>query len=66
MSKMAEIRFKEGLYQVVSGKFCVGRTGYIDAEITEGTKLGNVMFYSIEGEYPYRICLKARDLKRVV
>lgn len=66
MSKATKIRFKEGLYQVVSGNFCVGRTGHIDAEIMEGTKLGNVMFYPIEGEYPYRICLKAHDLKRVV
>lgn len=65
MSRIAKVKFKEGLYQVIGGKYCVGRIGHIEAGKIEGNKLGNEMFYSIEGEYPYCICLRAKDLAKV-
>ena len=42
---------------VVSGRY-LGRIG----KATEPNQYGNVMFYPIEGIYPYRVCLKAEQI----
>lgn len=51
--------------KVVKTKDCydikVGRIGYA----TKPNKLGLVMFYPIEGKFPYRICISADCLERV-
>lgn len=44
---------------VLNGKY-QGRVGYVDLA---PVKYGNVMFYSKEGEFPYRVCLKQDDVK---
>lgn len=43
---------------VICGQYS-GRIG----NATEPNKHGNVMFYPIEGIYPYRVCLKANHVK---
>ena len=44
---------------VLNGKY-QGRVGYADLA---PVKYGNVMFYSKEGEFPYRVCLRKDDVK---
>ena len=46
-------------YRVVSGKYR-GRTGRGKA-----TKYGTVMFYPIEGVYPYRVCLMSNEVEEI-
>ena len=43
---------------VICGQYS-GRSG----NATEPNKYGNVMFYPVEGVHPYRVCLKANDIK---
>ena len=43
---------------VVNGEY-KNREGFA----TPKNKKGNVMFYSKEGEFPYRTCLDAKDVK---
>lgn len=45
---------------VVRGEY-VGRKGHF----TEVNKYGNIMFYPVEGKYPYRVCLRHNDVKEV-
>lgn len=46
--------------QVISGKY-EGRLGYTFDKTPN--KWGNVMFYSYEGKYPYRVCLESKNVK---
>ena len=48
------------MYRVVSGKY-VGRVGH--GEINE--EYGTIMFYPVEGEYPYRTCLKLSGVEEI-
>ena len=50
----------EKLYEVINGKY-VGRKGTIETS----SHTSNVMFYPIEGCYPYRVCLKKEDVKEI-
>lgn len=43
--------------KVINGKYA-GRVG----EATPPNKVGNVMFYPVEGKYPYRVCLSVSDI----
>jgi hypothetical protein len=55
--KKGEISMK--MYRVLSGKY-VGRVGRC-----EFSKYGSVMFYPIEGIYPYRVCLMANEVEEI-
>lgn len=52
----------EALYPaiIVNGE-CAGRIG----SATAPNKYGNVMFYPVEGAYPYRICKILSDIKYI-
>ena len=56
-------KFKEGQYIVISGKY-KGRIGKLEANLL-GEKIGNCMFYPIEKEHPYRVCLKLNEVKKI-
>ena len=43
--------------RVISGKY-TGRVGYCEV-----SQYGSVMFYPIEGVYPYRVCLMASEVE---
>ena len=45
---------------VVKGDY-KGRVG--KADFSNVHKTGNVMFYPVEGEYPYRVCLNKEDVQ---
>ena len=47
--------------KVLFGEY-IGRVGYIH---TKPNHLGLVMFYPIEGAYPYRVCLEYTHLVEV-
>ena len=47
---------------VIEGKY-KGRIG--KADFTNTYKTGNVMFYPVEGEYPYRVCLSKEDIQEL-
>ena len=47
---------------VIKGDY-KGRTG--KADFTNIHKTGNVMFYPVEGEYPYRVCLDKGDVQEI-
>mgnify|MGYP003305788257 CR=1 FL=1 len=46
--------------RVIEGEY-KGRVGKADLTYLEET--GNVMFYPIEGEYPYRVCLSIKKIE---
>lgn len=48
------------MYKIICGKYC-GRIGTIKS----CKDPNNVMFYPIEGEYPYRVCLKKTDVVKI-
>lgn len=50
-------------YIILDGEF-KGRKGKIEIGLP-GEKYGNVMFYPIEGAYPYRVCLKKSSIKEI-
>ena len=43
--------------RIINGKY-VGRIGMATAP----NEVGNVMFYPVEGEFPYRVCLSVVDI----
>lgn len=43
--------------RIINGKY-VGRIGMATAP----NEVGNVMFYPVEGEFPYRACLSVVDI----
>lgn len=47
---------------VIKGEY-KGRVG--KADFTNTHRTGNVMFYSVEGEYPYRVCLNKEDVQEL-
>lgn len=47
---------------VINGDY-KGRVG--QADFVNVHKTGNVMFYPVEGEYPYRVCLKKEDIQEI-
>ena len=47
---------------IIKGNY-KGRIG--KADFTSAYKTGNVMFYPVEGEYPYRVCLNKEDIKEL-
>ena len=47
---------------VIKGDY-KGRIG--KADFTNVHKTGNVMFYPVEGEYPYRVCLDKGDVQEI-
>ena len=47
---------------VVKGDY-KGRVGKVD--FSNVHKIGNVMFYPVEGEYPYRVCLNKEDVQEL-
>ena len=47
---------------VISGKY-ENRIGKADFSNTK--KTGNVMFYPIEGIYPYRVCLRQEEVEKI-
>ena len=47
---------------VIRGEY-KGRVG--KADFTNIHKTGNVMFYPVEGEYPYRVCLNKEDVQEL-
>lgn len=49
------------LYRIIEGKY-YGRIGRI--EKTKSNE--NIMFYPIEGEYPYRVCLNKSQVEKIV
>lgn len=57
------IQFKEGMFKVIEGKY-TGRIGKIEANL-KGEKIGNCMFYPVEGVHPYRVCLSLDSIKRI-
>lgn len=57
------VSFKEGMYEIIDGKY-KGRKGRIEADLL-GEKYGNCMFYSIEGKFPYRICLRLEQIRKI-
>ena len=46
--------------KVIEGEY-KGRIGKADLTCLE--KTGNVMFYPIEGKYPYRVCLSIKEIE---
>ena len=44
--------------KIINGEY-KGRIG----EATEVNKVGNVMFYPVEGIHPYRVCLGVEDIE---
>ena len=48
------------LYVITSGIY-KGRKGYVDASISK--KTGNVMFYTVEGKHPYRVCKDKNEVE---
>lgn len=51
------------LYRVKTGKY-KDRIGTIDKNLP-GWKLGNIMFYPVEGKNPYQVCLKFENVELV-
>ena len=47
---------------VIKGNY-KGRVGKADFANTH--KTGNVMFYPVEGESPYRVCLNKKDIQEL-
>ena len=47
---------------IIKGEY-KGRVG--KADFTNTSKTGNVMFYPVEGEYPYRVCLNKEDIQEL-
>ena len=47
---------------IIKGEY-KGRVG--NADFTNTSKTGNVMFYPVEGEYPYRVCLNKEDIQEL-
>ena len=45
-------------YVVIKGKYA-GRIGRIESTKNES----NVMFYPVEGKYPYRVCLSKDEIE---
>lgn len=50
------------LYVITKGNF-KGRKGHIDDSMLK--KTGNVMFYTIEGKFPYRVCKKHTEMEKI-
>lgn len=48
------------LVKVISGIY-VGRIGWA----TKVNRVGNVMFYPLEGQYPYRVCLSQTSISKL-
>jgi hypothetical protein len=57
------VKFKEGMYEIIRGEY-KGRIGHLEANLS-GEKIGNCMFYPIEGQYPYRVCLALNDVRKI-
>lgn len=55
--------FKEGFYVIKEGIY-KGRIGKLETNL-KGEKIGNCMFYPIEGIHPYRICLDLSSVEKI-
>lgn len=51
------------MYRIMTGEY-EGRIGTIDKTVP-GFKYGNVMFYPIEGQNPYRVCVRFSEVERL-
>ena len=56
-------KFEKDMYEIIDGKY-KGRIGKIEA-ILPGEEYGNCMFYPIEGKFPYRVCLKLEQIRKI-